>query len=132
MASNDRAAARRSSALSLEKTSSIGWVEVGAIGRQVKQAHSGIFEALTDTGDFMRREVVGHDDATWSHFGDQAFFEPLLEDFAGHRAQDQLRSQYAVVLKTGDERRGHPVAQGDFGAGLWRATSCPSGPSHAS
>jgi hypothetical protein len=44
-------------------------------------------EALTDSGDFVRWQVIGHNDAAGSHFGDQAFFEPLLEDFAGHRAQ---------------------------------------------
>jgi hypothetical protein len=86
MASKDRAVARRSSALSLEKTSSpfdtLRRVEVGTVRREIEQPHPGIFEALVDSRDFMRWQVISHNDASRSHFGDQAFFELLLQDFA--------------------------------------------------
>lgn len=67
----------------------------------------------------MRWQVIGHNDAARLHFGDQAFFEPLLEDFAGHRARDQLWRKDSIMLETGYECRCHPVAVRGFGQQLF-------------
>src|SRR3546814_6388411 len=60
-------------------------IEVGAVRRQVEQPHAGVLEAIADAGDLVGRQIVGDDDAAGRHFGDQAFDQPLAEDFAGHR-----------------------------------------------
>lgn len=77
--------------------------------------HARLFEALADTSYFVGREIVDDDDAARPHFRDQAFREPLVEDNAGHRTREQLRSQDGVMGQPGDEGRGHPVTVRHFG-----------------
>lgn len=63
-----------------------------------------------DAGDFVGRQIVDDDDAARQHLGDQTFFEPLLEDHAGHGTRQQLRGEDGVMGQAGQERRRHPVA----------------------
>jgi len=85
-------------------------VEVRTVGRKIEQLHSGTLEALADTGDFMGWQIVDDDDAARLHLGNEAFFEPLLEDHAGHGTRQQLRGEDGVMGQAGQERRRHPVA----------------------
>lgn len=94
------------------------WIEVGTIGREVKQVHACIFQALTNAGYLVCRKIVDDDGAAGPHFGDQAFFEPLLEDRARHRARQQLRGEDAVMGQAGDEGGRHPVAVRNLGEEL--------------
>ena len=84
-------------------------VEVGAVGREIEQPHPGIFEALADACDLVSGKIVDHHDAAGLHLWDQPFFEPLLEDFSGHRARDQHRGEDAVMLEACHEGLCHPV-----------------------
>ena len=52
---------------------------------------SGGFKTLPDARDFMGRQIVNDDDATLFHLGDEALFEPLLEDHSSHWARQKLR-----------------------------------------
>ena len=65
--------------------------------------HPGGFKTLPDARDFVGRQIVNDDDATLFHLGDEALFEPLLEDHSGHRAGQKLRGQDAIMNKSGDE-----------------------------
>src|SRR5258708_2583267 len=40
----------------------LDWVEVGRIGRQIKECRTCCFDRLPDAGDFMHREIVHDDD----------------------------------------------------------------------
>ena len=87
-------------------------IEVRAVGWKVEQAHSCFLKAVADAGDLVGGQIVGDDDAAGRHFGDQAFGQPLAEDFAGHRRVDQHRREDAVMLQPGHECRCHPVTVG--------------------
>lgn len=87
-------------------------IEVGAIRGEVEQPHACVLEAITNAGDLVGRQIVGDDDAAGRHFGDQAFDQPLAEDFAGHRRIHQHWREDAVVLEPSHEGRGHPMAMG--------------------
>ena len=87
-------------------------IEVGAVRREIEQPHAGVLEAIADAGDLVGGQIVGDDNAAGRHFGDQAFDQPLTEDFAGHRRIHQHRREDAVVLEPSHEGRGHPMAMG--------------------
>lgn len=65
--------------------------------------HSRIFKALTDACDLVGGQVIDDDDALGLHLGDEAFFEPLLEDHSRHGARKELRGQDTIMLETGHE-----------------------------
>lgn len=79
-------------------------VKVQAVGRQVEQPHSGIFEALSNAGDFVGGQAVAHDDAAGVHFGNKVVGESLLEDEAGHPAQ--VPREYTVPNRQACRRGG--------------------------
>lgn len=87
-------------------------VEVRAVRGKIEQPHPRILQTFADACNLVRREIVDDDDAADSHFWDQPFFEPLLEDLAVHRAWDQHWRKDAVMPETGYEGLGHPVAVG--------------------
>ena len=71
--------------------------------------HPCLFQALPDSRDLVGGQVVDDDDATRFHLRDQALFEPLAEDDAGHRTGQQLGSKYAVMGEARDKSGCHPV-----------------------
>ena len=107
----------------LEQTFNLGEdlldrVEVGAVGGQVEQVHSGAFEAFENTSNFVGRQVIDDDYASRPHFGDQAFLQPLAKDHAGHRAWQQLRGQDAVMRQPCNKGGRHPVPMRGLGKEL--------------
>ena len=89
-------------------------VKVRAVGREIEQLHPCAFEALADARDFMSWQIVDDDDAARFHLRDEAFFQPLLEDHAGHGTRQQLRGEDGIVGQAGQECRCHPVTMRRF------------------
>jgi len=108
------AAARRSSALSLAKTCSIGgrqWTsEVRAVRRQEEERGFDGRDRPTHGVTLVRAEIVHDDDVIRCEDRDQELFDIGEEGLAVDRAVDHARGGDRILPEGGDEGGGLPVA----------------------
>ena len=104
-----RAAAVRSSALSLANSCSIGF-EIGAVRRQVQDRGAGRGDRLADAGDLVRRQVVEHHDIIGFERRRQELLDVRAKRRAGHGPVEHQRRDDAALAEPGHEGGGAPVA----------------------
>jgi hypothetical protein len=105
-------------------------VEVGTVGRQVKQGGAARFDDIPDTGDLMGRQIVHDDDIAWPQGRSQHLLAPGEEDFAIHRLVDEHRRDHAGKGQSADEGDGLPMSVRDRGAAASSFRGPPPKPCH--
>ena len=103
-----RAAAFRSSALSLAKSCSIGF-RSGLVGRQIEDGGAGRGDGLLDAIDLVGGEIVHHHDVAGRQRRSQHLLDVGPEGGAGHRPVEDERGDHAALPQAGDEGRGLPM-----------------------
>lgn len=99
-------------------------IEVGAVGRQVEEAGSGLFDEAAYAQDLVGGEIVHDDDVAGAQGRDQDLLDVDEEGFAVHGAVEDEGRDQAVAAQTGGEGGGLPVSPGlsaDQPSAPWRA-----------
>ena len=105
-------------------------VEVGAVGRKVKQGGSGGSDGLGDAFDFMGGEVIADDHITWGEFGRKNFAQVSQEGRTVHRAIQEPGSSQPVITQGRDEGGTLPVAMRHGGQTALAAFAAPIETAH--
>ena len=103
-----RAAALRSSALSLAKNCSIG-LRSGAVGRQVEQVGAGRRDRLLNASHFVCGEIIHHHHVARLKRRRERLLDIGSERRTGHRPVEDHRRDDAALSQSGDEGGRSPV-----------------------
>ena len=104
-----RAVALRRSAFRLGEAL-LDRVEVGAVGRQVKDAGADSGDRGSDASDLVYRKIVHNDHVTGRERRRQELLDVGAESGAGHRPVEDERSGDAGCAQAGNKGRGAPMA----------------------
>ena len=85
------------------------WIEVGRVGRQVKQPCAGGFDDCAHAADFMGRQIVHDNGVALSQGGRQALLQPGHEDRAVHRAIDNEGRCDGIIAQSSHKSCRFPV-----------------------
>lgn len=100
-------------------------VEVGTIGRQIKQRRPACLNGAPEAGDLVGGQIVHDDHVARPQSGRQHLFAPSPEGLAVHRPIEQHRRDEAGYGQPADEGHCLPVAVRDRGA-VALASRCPA------
>jgi len=100
-------------------------VEIGAVGRKVKQGGPGGLDGELDAFDLVGGEVVADDQVAREQFRAQHFVQVSQEGRAIHGAIEQPRGGEAIVAQRGDEGGTLPVPMRHGGQAALAALASP-------
>lgn len=105
-------------------------VEVGTVGRQIMQARPGSLDRFLDAGDFVRWQIVHHDDVALAQGRREKMFDIGQETRAVHRPVEDARRCDLIATQGADERRRHPMSKRSGGFEAASARGAAIKPDH--
>ena len=84
-------------------------VEIGAVGGQVEQTGSGVFDRRSDALDLVARQIVEDDDIAGLELGNKELLDLGAELLAVDRPVERARRDETVLPQRADEGRRLPV-----------------------
>jgi len=106
------------------------WIEVGAVGRQIKQAGACRANHRTDGGPLVAGQIVHHNDVARLEFGDENLFDIDLKSVPVDRTIEHKGRRNPADPNPGDEGRCLPVSMRDAGTQPLPARAAPMCASH--
>ena len=88
----------------------VRWVEVRAVGGEIKQICSPVFDPLAHAAGLVRGKIVAQDAVAAAQFGGEDFLHIGQQHGPVHRAIEEQRRGESVVAQGGDEGGRAPVA----------------------